>query len=318
MKKALFLLLFLVSCAQQSRVAEERHWRSTNGRIKVLATTGMINDVVKQVGGSDVDTIPLIRGELDPHSYELVKGDDEKFSRADIVFYNGLGLEHSLSLRRQLEGKLKAVSVAESLIEEDPSFILVIDGQYDPHIWTDLSLWAHVIDPVVKALSQMAPAKAASFQERGEGLRRQMLDLDRFAFQRLQAIDASRRYLVTSHDAFNYFTRRYLRTPGEKDWKRRFRAPEGLAPEAQLSVADIMSVIDHIKEYRISVLFPESNVSRDSLKKILSAAGQNVRLCEQPLYGDAMGEGQSYLEMMEHNISVIARELNEKNSTQIK
>ncbi len=318
MKRLFILILFLASCAQESRVAEERNWRSANGRVKVLATTGMINDLVAQIGGEDVDTIPLIRGELDPHSYELVKGDDEKFARADIIFYNGLGLEHSLSLRRQLEGKLKAISVADTLLEEDSSLILVIDGQYDPHVWTDLSLWARIVDPMVAALSQAEPAKAARFQERGERLKQKMLDLDHLAFQRLQAIDSNRRYLVTSHDAFNYFTRRYLRTPGEENWRRRCRAPEGLAPEAQLSVTDIISVIDHIKEHKVSVLFPETNVSRDSLKKILSAAGGSVRMSQQPLYGDAMGEGQSYLEMMEHNISVIAHELNGEYCVKIK
>ena len=311
-KNLLFLLIFLASCVKSPHLVEERHWRSSNGRIKVLTTTNMINDIVKQIGGDDVDTIPLIRGELDPHSYELVKGDDEKFTRADLIFYNGLGLEHSLSLRRKLEGNLKAISVTNHLLEEEASLILVVDGQYDPHIWTDLSLWAEVVQPIVEGLSALAPQKAALFEARGFETRKKMLDLDRFAFQKLQMIPQSKRYLVTSHDAFNYFARRYLRAPGEEDWKSRFRAPEGLAPEAQLSIADIRSVVDHIKEYGVSVLFSESNVSRDSLKKILSAVGSDVRICEQPLYGDAMEEGQSYLEMMEHNISVIARELNEK------
>ncbi|MCH9610140.1 MAG: Periplasmic zinc-binding protein TroA [Chlamydiales bacterium] len=308
----LFLLLIVAACTKPERAQEESRWRASNGRIKVLTTTAMIHDVVTQVGGSEVDSIPLIRGELDPHSYELVKGDDEKFSRADVIFYNGLGLEHSLSMRRKLEGNRKAVAVANHLLEKDTSLILIVDGQYDPHVWTDLSLWASVIEPIVEALSHLEPSKAALFEKRGEAFRKRMLALDRFAFQRLQSIEQERRYLVTSHDAFNYFTRRYLRAPGELDWKRRFRAPEGLAPEAQLSIADIKAVVDHISECGVTVLFPESNVSRDSLKKILSAVGPNVRLCERPLYGDAMEEGQSYLEMMEHNISVIARELDER------
>lgn len=315
------LLLFLVGCVSQGRIAEEREWRSSNGRIKVLTTICMINDLVKRVGGEDVDTIPLIRGELDPHTYELVKGDGEKFAKADLIFYNGLGLEHSLSLRRHLEGNLKAIAVAEPLIEEDASLILVVDGQYDPHVWTDITLWAKTIDPIVAALSQLEPSKAARFQERGELLKRELLELDRKAFEELQAVRSEKRFLVTSHDAFNYFARRYLKAPGETDWKQRFQAPEGLAPEAQLSVTDIMAVIDHIKQHNVHVLFPESNVSRDSLKKILSAGREKgclIRLCEEPLFGDAMGEGQSYLEMMQHNVSVIARNLNEDESARVR
>lgn len=312
MKKAFVLLLFLVGCASASRIAEERQWRAQNGRIKVLTTICMINDLVACIGGDQVDTLPLIRGELDPHTYELVKGDGEKFERADIIFYNGLGLEHSLSMRRNLEGNWKAIAVAEPLIEKDPSFILVVDGQYDPHIWTDISLWAETIDPIVEALSSLRPELAAHFFDRGEELKREMLKLDAEAYAALQAIESGRRYLVTSHDAFNYFARRYLRAPDETDWKRRFRAPEGLAPEAQLSVTDIMQVIDYIKENGVRVLFPESNVSRDSLKKIVASGkekGCEIRLCEEPLFGDAMGEGQSYLQMMRHNVTVITRNL---------
>ena len=75
---------------------------------------------------------------------------------------------------------------------------------------------------------------------------------------------------MTSHDAFNYFARAYLADPEEVEWQKRFEAPEGLAPDGQLSVADIQRIIDHICMYRIAVLFPESNVSRDSLRKIIS------------------------------------------------
>jgi manganese/zinc/iron transport system substrate-binding protein len=76
-------------------------------------------------------------------------------------------------------------------------------------------------------------------------------------------------------------------------WSHRFEAPEGLAPESQISPNDIQRIIAHLKLYQIHILFPETNVSRDSLKKIADAAnelGLNVRLASKPLYGDAMGK----------------------------
>ena len=310
MNKVFFLALFLVGCLSQGRVAEERQWRLPTGRIKVVSTINMIHDVVKEVGGDEVDALVLIRGELDPHTYEMVKGDDEKFARADLIFYNGLGLEHTLSLRRNLEGNPKAIAVAEPLLERDPSSILIVDGQYDPHVWTDISLWMQSVDPVVETLSSFRPEKASYFEERGEQLKEEMRRLDQMGFEKLQKVALEKRYLVTSHDAFNYFARRYLDAKG--DWQTRFRAPEGLAPEAQLSISDILSVINYVQENGVSVLFPEANVSKDSLRKILSAGKEKgclLRLCETPLFGDSMQEGQSYLEMMEHNISTIAKEL---------
>ena len=99
---------------------------------------------------------------------------------------------------------------------------------------------------------------------------------------RMQAIPSEKRFLVTSHDAFNYFTRAYLASEDELEtdsWQKRFAAPEGLAPESQLSPSDIQHIIGHLHKYNINVLFPESNVSKDSIRKILQA-----RKCKGPSF----------------------------------
>ena len=307
------LLLVLVVCSCSRRETTDTNWHQENGKLKVLVTLAMIGDLVKQIGGEDVDTITLIRSELDPHSYELVKGDDEKFARADLIFYNGLGLEHGLSLRQNLEKNHKAFSVAEPICEGEPDLILNIDGQYDPHIWMDIALWMRTIDPIVAALSERDPQHAEGYRARGELTRQMMQEADAKAYATLQALASEKRYLVTSHDAFQYFARHYLAKPGEIDWRNRCKAPEGLAPEAQMSVTDVIVIIAHIETFNIPVLFPESNVSKDSLRKIRDAAserGFSIRLCQETLYGDSMGGALSYLEMIAHNVDVIARELN--------
>ena len=87
---SLIIAIGFVSCKRNSFTND---WMSKeNGKIKVLATTAMIADLVKQVGGDEVDVIILIQGDVDPHSYEMRKGDAEKFDHADLIFYNGLGL----------------------------------------------------------------------------------------------------------------------------------------------------------------------------------------------------------------------------------
>lgn len=306
MKNLLFCLLFAVSCTQNP--AADATWFSDNGKVKVLSTIAMIDDLVTQIGGDRIDSTALVRGELDPHSYELVKGDDEKFARADIVFYNGLGLEHGPSLRHQIAQAPYSVAVSQSI---DRAQIVQVDGQDDPHIWMDIGLWVQTVEPIVETLCAYDPAHAQEYRTRGEALVAQMKQADAAIFARLQAIPSSKRYLVTSHDAFNYFTRHYLADPGEAGWQVRCAAPEGLAPEAQMSVRDVLAIMSHVEEFGVTVLFPESNVSKDALKKIVSAAtnrGHPLRLCHETLYGDAMGD-VSYLEMIEHNVNVIATEL---------
>lgn len=307
----LLLLLFLSICGCQRQGSGGSAWRQENGKIKVLTTIAMINDLVKEVGGDRVDTLVLIRGELDPHSYELVKGDDEKFARADLIFYNGLGLEHGLSLSQNLHHNPTAVAVADGMLKA-PGLILTVDGCYDPHVWMDIALWMRTIDPIVNTLCDRDPLHAQEYRERGKTLHEKLAAADEKMYRTLQAIDPKKRYLVTSHDAFHYFTRHYLAEPGEKEWEQRCRAPEGLAPEAQMSVNDVIDIISHIEKFHIAVLFPESNVSKDSLRKILDAGrekGFELRLCTEELYGDSMGEAGSYLEMISHNVETIAREL---------
>lgn len=307
---ALFLLVGMASCTVSTN-KPMAFWEE-NGKLKVLTTTAMIEDLVKGIGGEQVDTLTLIRGELDPHSYELVKGDDERFECADLVLYNGLGLEHALSLRQKLASHPHAIGIADPILKENPKLILKHNGQTDPHVWMDISLWMRTIDPIVAALSEKLPEHAKTFALRGEELKEEFKVADRIVYRTMQAIPAHRRYLITSHDAFHYFARRYLAEPGERNWQLRCAAPEGLAPDAQLSLTDIYSILALIEKHHVNVLFPESNLSRDALRKITRAGkerGWQVMLAEQPLYGDSMGEASNYLEMISHNVNVIAHEL---------
>lgn len=326
--RAIVLLMLVVlvlsgSCSspsQQERQREIQEWFQPNGKLKVLATTAMINDLVAEVGGEFVQSLTLITGQLDPHSYQLVKGDDEKLSRATLIFSNGLGLEHGPSLKDALRAHSGTVSLGDKIREAEPNLILTLQGQYDPHIWMDISLWKKNVPMIVEALSRADPAHAAEYRANGEALMKKMDQAHEEMRTLLQAIPEKSRYLVTSHDAFNYFTRAYLATDAEvagNRWQNRFAAPEGLAPDSQLSTTDIQAILDHLKKYEIHVVFPECSVSRDSINKILQAGRElrlDVRIADVCLYSDAMGppgsDGDTYLKMVTSNGKKIADHLN--------
>lgn len=321
----LFLCTIILLCSCKSdnpkeiAQSETYIWMNRKGNLKVLSTTGMIHDLVKQIGDIHVDSLVLIKGELDPHSYQLVKGDNEKLLAADLIFYNGLGLEHGPSLQNYLQTNSKAIPLGNLIGKQAPSLILYVNGQPDPHIWMDISLWAKAIPHIVEALVKEDPRHTYEYRGNGERLTQKLMNLHHDIKQRMHNIPNHKRYLVTSHDAFNYFTRQYLAAEDEtlpEQWNKRFQAPEGLAPDSQLSTADIQFILDHVKKYDIHVLFPESNVSRDSIRKILSAGkeyGLNLSLSNEPLYGDAMGgeetDGNTYIKMMQHNARVIEDKL---------
>lgn len=315
-----FLVAIIVfGCSGSDRVATLNQWMTPNEKTKVFSTIAMIDDLVKQVGGEYIDTDVLIKGELDPHSYQLVKGDDERLAFADIIFYNGLGLEHGPSLQGYLQNNSKAIALGNKLMEKNRDYILNYKGQIDPHIWMDISLWTETVPFIVETLSQNDPEHAEYFKSNGEKLIQNMMEVHEQVKSELQAIPSHKRYFVTSHDAFNYFTKAYLADENEEasKWQERFAAPEGLAPESQISVTDIQEIISHLKLYHIRVLFPESNVNKDSIRKIVQAAkeqGLDVEICDCYLYADAMGkpgsDGDSYLKMLTHNAKTIAKMLN--------
>ncbi|MDN3508181.1 MAG: zinc ABC transporter substrate-binding protein [Simkaniaceae bacterium] len=296
---ALFLFL-MASCSKISdgSIGRLDEWMVPNGKIKVLATTRMIDDLVSQIGGDRVDMISLIVGDLDPHTYEIVKGDDEKISFADIIFANGLGLEHGASLQYRLKRHPQIVFLGDEIYKQAPERMVVSGGSVDPHIWTDMALFSEVIGPIVKQLAAFEPENREMFEKNGAALKGELIA----EHNRLKAIMASipdeKRFLVTSHDAFHYFARAYL--GGEE----RFAAPEGLSPDGQMSARDIGEIVKYLSEHGIGVVFPESNVSRAALKKIVESSPMKVVVVNEPLYGDSMGE-ESYIGMMRHNVEKI-------------
>lgn len=320
---AAILSLCLISCERVDTRAKETHdWMTSQGKLKILSTTAMINDLVKHIAKDRASLTTLIQGNLDPHSYQLVKGDDEKLKNADVIFFNGLGLEHGASLQHNLESNPKAIPLGNLIQKQSPERIFFVQNQIDPHIWMDLSLFSSSIPFIVEKLSEADPKNASFYQENGTNLLKKLTEVHNNMKAKLHQIPPDKRYLVTSHDAFNYFAMAYLAEPEELNdgsWEIRFQAPEGLAPDSQLSSKDIQHILDHLVKYKISVIFPESNVSQDSLQKIINAGtkkGLSVRIATDPLYGDAMGPpgspGDTYPKMIEHNAEVIEKYLNGK------
>lgn len=311
-----FLVLGLTSCSSLGK--EESQVPAGKAKVKVLSTTAMIDNLVGEIGGERIEHSALIIGEIDPHGYELVKGDDEKIEAADIVFYNGLNLEHGASLRYKILKHPKAVGVGDYVLKMFPEKILKVGEEIDPHIWMDISIWQETIDPILEALIVVDPEGRIAYQENASKLREKMKLSHEKILGWMQGLPQEKRFLVTSHDAFGYFAKRYLATEEERisgEWQKRFAAPEGLAPDGQLSASDLHKIIEHLHSHQISVVFPESNVSRDSLRKIVLACKEKnapIRFSTDALYGDSMGgrgeAASSYLGMIEHNAMILMKE----------
>lgn len=307
------LLVGMTSCSFNHRGQEVQRWmQKTDDVPRVLCTTFMIDDMVKMIGGDVVFSLSLIPSIADPHSYEMVKGDGEKFSQADLIFSGGLGLEHGATISKQLKQHARVVCVGDILRAQFPEKIYFIQDVPDPHIWLDLHLWAQAVDVVEGALQALFPNSSQAQEQ----IRRGALNTKRLFLQKhykmkdeLSRISPEKRFLVTSHNAFNYFSQAYLQQG--IGLESRTSAPEGISPDAQISARDIERVVHFIINNHVEVIFPEFGMSRDSLYKIQElcvGSGHPVRVSSESLCSDSIGDSTGYLEMMEKNAEILAQE----------
>lgn len=278
----------------------------TSNKKFILSTTGIIDSLVSEISGGILETKVLIDKEMDPHSYQIRKGDSEKIEQAFVVFANGLSLEHSPALYHKLK-KNHAVFLGDEVLQNKPSLIIRKNGEIDPHIWMDLSIMQNIATSICQHLEEMDPEHKSVYQDNTEKLLMKMQILDQAILFMFSQIPAEKKYLVTSHDAFNYFVKRYF---DNRSIDRLF-SMQGLTPEAEVSLWRLKQVVEFVTAKKVQTIFFESNLPKDAAQKLLEVCqsiGLSIEICSDPLYGDTLGD-KTYLEMMEHNAHMIAGKL---------
>ena len=278
-----------------------------DGPLKVVTSTGMIGDIAARIAGPRADVVSLMGAGVDPHLYKASEGDVRKLSDADLVLYNGLHLEGKMGdvlvkLARTRPVVAVSAAIPHDQLREPPELL----GQYDPHIWFDVRLWAETIGPIADALAELDPAHAEELAANGEALREELLELDAWVLERIAEVPEERRLLVTAHDAFGYFGRRYgIEVVGI----------QGISTLAEAGLRDVDRVVDLIVDRKVKALFVESSVSPRAVESVQRAArerGHEVVVGGQ-LFSDAMGaagtpEG-TYAGMVRHNVETIVEAL---------
>lgn len=300
-----FVLLVVTGFVPVGSAAEEP-W------VRAVATTSIVADLVRQVGGPRVRVEALMGPGVDPHLYKATAGDVVRLQKADVIFYNGLHLEGRMGdvFTRVARQGGKVYAVAEALPEERLLLPGGSDGMEDPHVWFDPPLWAEGVAIVVEGLSAVDPGGAAEYAARGEAARHGILEAHAWAGATLAAVPAQRRVLVTSHDAFAYFGRAY-------DF--RVIAIQGISTVTEAGLADVVAMIDFIRKERVPAIFVESSVSPATIRRVSRDAG--VRIGGE-LFSDALGEPGdvrdcggipcdvgTWAGMFRHNVRMIAEAL---------
>ena len=277
---------------------------AADGTVSVVATTGMVADTARRVGGDLVNVQALMGPGVDPHAYRQTRTDIVAMANADLVLWNGLYLEAQLEgVLGDMAARTTVKAVAEAVAKDLRVAHDDYNDRFDPHVWMDPELWRDVIAATRDALIEVAPQHEAAFVANADVFTAEVDQLAIYSKEALASVPQGARVLVTAHDAFNYFGRAYgFEVVGV----------QGISTESEAGLNRISELVDMLVDREVSAVFVESSVSDQSIRALIEGAaaqGHEVRIGGE-LYSDAMGapgtyEG-TYISMIDHNVTVIA------------
>ncbi len=275
--------------------------------LKVVATTGQITDMVNEIGGDRVLVDGLMGPGVDPHLYRASESDVIKLSGAQVIFYNGLHLESKMGeVFEKMSGKKTVVAVTQDI----PAELLLGDPNYpdahDPHVWFDVTLWIRAAEKIRDTLIAKDPEGADVYQTNAERYLAELENLHSYVTTRSRELPEEQRVLVTAHDAFRYFGKRYgFEVVGL----------QGISTESEAGTRDVMKIANFIVERKLKAIFVESSVPERNIKAVVQAVrsrGWEVSIGGE-LFSDALGSRGSkegtYIGMVKHNINTIVEAL---------
>lgn len=275
--------------------------------VTIVATTSMIADAARQVGGERVAVTALMGPGVDPHAYRQTRSDIAAMLRADAVLWHGLYLEAQLEEFLLDLGKRRRVfAVGEAVPRNRLIAHDTYANRFDPHIWMDPSLWQPVVLAVRDALSEIDPDGAKSYAAGAERHLTEIEALNAYAANRLATVPPDQRVLVTAHDAFNYFGHAF-------DFD--VLGIQGISTESEAGLRRIEELVDALVTRGVTAVFVESSVSERNVRALIEGAaarGHAVTIGGE-LFSDAMGRSGTYegtyIGMIDHNVTSITRAL---------
>jgi manganese/zinc/iron transport system substrate-binding protein len=299
----LFLILLLPLLAACSTPTTQADGELSTRPIKAVTTIGMIGDIVENVGGERVEVIRLMGPGVDPHLYKASEGDVSRMSKADIIFYNGIHLEAKMAdILEQMNSWIPSVAVTDAIDRDALLAPPEFEGNYDPHVWFNVTFWMEATEVVRDALVELDPGSAAIYETNADTYLAQLADLHAYVLEQAARVPEDKRVLITAHDAFNYFGRAY---------GFEVRGLQGISTAAEAGTADVQQLADFIVKRQIPAVFVESSVPPryiEAVQAAVQAQGFTITIGGE-LFSDAMGspgtpEG-TYLGMVRHNIDTI-------------
>ena len=273
--------------------------------LKVVASFSILGDLAQQIGGERIELHTLVGPDGDAHVYQPTPADAKTIAEANLVIVNGFGFEGWIGRLVKSSGYRGPVLVASNGIKtlklKHDEHGHGHDSDVDPHAWQDLSNALRYVDNIAQALAKADPAGQSAYLANAAKYKQEIVALDGELKTAFNSIAKEKRKVVTTHDAFGYFSRAYGIA---------FISPVGINTDAEPSAADVGRIIKQIRREKIPAVFMESISDPRLLERIRQESGARIG---GVLYSDSLskadGPAPTYLGMMRHNALTLASAL---------
>ncbi len=278
-------------------------------KLRVIATTNIVGNVVHNVGGDRIELTVLMGSGVDPHSYVTAPADVAQVHDAHVLFINGAGLEAGIEeMLDSAGGDAVVISLSNGLElrplagpghadeEHDDGH-----GEFDPHVWFDVQQVMRWVDTISATLSALDPEGAADYGSRTTAYTATLADLDAWVAQELATIPEENRLLVTNHPVFGYLAARYgLEQVG---------AIYPVNPSAEPSAQDIAALEDFIRQQGVPAIFAESTVNPKLAQQIADDTGVELIALYTGSLGEPGSGAETYVDLIRYDVSRIVEAL---------
>lgn len=296
-KKIIFLsslLLLLGSCSQNAPNTSNK----INDKLQVVSTSTIIANLTDEIGAEEINNISILAPGADPHIYEPVPQDTIALEKADLILYNGYNLEPNIIKLIDSTGiKADKLAVGEQIKPLDFEY----KGQKkpDPHVWGNAQNGIIMAEAIRDKLIEIDPKNKDKFTQNANKLIKELQELDSWIKTQITTIPANQRKLITSHDAFQYYSNAYgLEIAGTLI---------GISTEEQPSAQTIKNLVEIIKSTGVKAIFAETTINPTLIETVAEEAG--VKVAEGKLYSDSIGvkgsEADTYVKMLKINTQTI-------------
>ncbi|HHX78311.1 MAG TPA: zinc ABC transporter solute-binding protein [Acholeplasmataceae bacterium] len=303
MKK--YMMMFIMLLFTFILTACGGFYEYVEGKVNIVATTTMLGDLSKQIGGDKVAVTTLMGVGVDPHSYAAKASDTNALTKSDFIVYGGLHLEGKMvDVLDQLSNEKASLNSGMALISSGGSLLYDSKGNTDPHIWFNVENWIVVAESLVEKLSEYDADNAEYYLTRGNKYIKELQDLNEWIISQVQELEEDKRILVTAHDAFQYFADAY---------GFQVEAIQGISTESEASISNINNLVDLVIEKNVKAIFVENSVPQKTIDSVIASSKSRNYTLEigGELYSDSLGNGidAEYIQAVKTNVSTIVNAL---------